>query len=63
MTYLVGPMAGKRDPSTLFSHCALKESCKETIVVVLVSLHFRKVIDAQPIKSCKILQDWADIGY
>jgi hypothetical protein len=37
MTYLVGPIAGKRAPGTLAKHLASKERCKGPIVVVVIA--------------------------
>ena len=50
-------MAGKIDPGGLFGHCASKERCKETIVVVLVSPYFFKVINERPRQACEVRQD------
>lgn len=54
MTYLVGPMVGKRAPGILDKQWALKERCKGPIVVVLVLPDFCKVVNERSLQAFKL---------
>ena len=56
MTYLVGPMAGKRDPGTLANIELQKRGVKGRLLLFLFSFDFCKVITERSTYRLKIIK-------